>query len=384
VTTPLPGAAERLATRIAFFIAGLTISAWAPLVPLAKARLGLNDGQLGGLLLCLGLGSVLAMPLSGGLASRFGCRKIILAAGTLACLALPVLAAAPTVPALAAGLLLLGAGMGCIDVVMNIQAVIVERASGKSMMSGFHGLYSVGGIAGAGGVTGLLALKTPPLIAAGIVTALALLLLWGAAKGLLPYGGDEDAPAFALPKGRVLLMGALCFILFLAEGSVLDWSGVLLTASRGIPEAQAGIGYVAFSVMMTLGRLTGDAIVQRVGPRAILGFGASCAAAGFTLASLVPSWIASVAGFALVGVGASNVVPVLFTAAGNQRSMPGNLAIAGVTTLGYAGILLGPAVIGFVARASSLPLAFLIVAGLLVAVALCATAVTSEGASEEL
>lgn len=378
MTIPLPGAPERLATRIAFFIAGLTMSGWAPLVPLARARLGLNDAQLGTLLLCLGLGSVLAMPFSGGLAGKFGCRTIILLAGTAACLALPILAFAPTVPALAAGLLLFGAGLGCIDVVMNIQAVIVERASGKAMMSGFHGLYSVGGIAGAGGVTGLLALKTPPLVAAGIVTGLALLLLWSPAKGLLPYGGDEGAPPFALPKGRVLLIGALCFVLFLAEGSVLDWSGVLLSASRGMEEAKAGIGYVGFAAMMTLGRLTGDAIVQRIGPRAILVFGAACAAAGFALAALVPSWMASVLGFALVGVGASNVVPVLFTAAGNQRAMPGNLAIAAVTTLGYAGILLGPAVIGFVARSSSLPVAFLIVAGLLGAVALCAPAATSE------
>lgn len=377
-TRPAPGVTEQVATRIAFFVAGFAVSAWAPLVPLAKARLNLNDGQLGALLLCLGLGSVLAMPFSGGLAGKFGCRTIILAAGTATCLALPVVATATTIPLIVAGLILLGAGLGTIDVVMNIQAVIVERASGKAMMSGFHGLYSVGGIAGAGGMTGLLALKTMPLAAASIITVVALALLWGSAKGLLPYGSEEEAPAFAIPRGRVLLIGALCFVLFLAEGSVLDWSGVLLTTQRGLEEGHAGIGYVAFAVMMTLGRLTGDAVVRKVGTKRILTFGGLCTAAGFALAALVPNAAVSILGFALIGTGAANVVPVLFSAAGNQRAMPTNLAIAAVTTLGYAGILLGPALIGFVARASSLPLAFLLVAALLVVVAMCATPATTE------
>ncbi|MGC4043560.1 MAG: MFS transporter [Armatimonas sp.] len=367
---------EQLATRIVFFVAGFAISSWAPLVPLVQAKIGLDDGQLGALLLCLGLGSVITMPFAGGLAARFGCRTMILVAGGLVCLSLPVMAAAQTALQLAVALLVFGAGLGTMDVVVNIQAVIVEKAAGRAMMSGFHGMYSVGGIIGAGVVTGLLSLRLPPLHAILAIIALSALLLGIARKGLLPYGSEEDTPAFALPKGGVLLIGLLCFILFLAEGSVLDWSGVLLNTVRGVEKSSAGLGYVAFSITMTLGRLTGDVIVQRLGPQRILGLGGLCAAAGFALAALVPAWPVAVLGFALVGVGASNAVPVLFSAAGRQTAMPGNLAIAAVTTLGYAGILAGPALIGFASRALTLPLALLGVAILLVGVSLSARRVT--------
>ncbi|MGV3615708.1 MAG: MFS transporter [Fimbriimonas sp.] len=374
-----PGHREQVATRVAFLVAGITMASWAPLVPVVKARLGLDEGQLGTLLLLLGLGSVIGMPLSGGFAARFGCRRVILVAGVLGCVALPLLAAAGNSSALAAGLLLFGAGLGTIDVVMNIQAVIVERASGRAMMSGFHGLYSVGGIVGAGGMTGLLALGTTPLVATVIVAISAVLILFAFRKGLLPYATDEESPAFALPRGRVLLIGALCFILFLAEGSVLDWSGVLLNVDRGLDKARSGLGYVAFATTMTIGRLMGDRIVGKLGPSRILVFGGLCAALGFALAALVPVWPVAILGFALVGVGASNVVPVLFSAAGRQKAMPENLAIAAVTTLGYGGILAGPALIGFLARASTLPLALLAVAVLLVVVASCARSATDEG-----
>ncbi len=356
------------------------MAGWAPLVPIAKDRIRLDEATLGGLLLCIGLGSVLTMPFAGGLAARFGCRRVILVAGMVACAALPVMATAPTAALLAAGLLVFGAGVGTVDVVMNVQAVIVEKASGRAMMSGFHGLFSVGGIAGAGGLTGLLSLGLSPLNAILIVVATFVLMILGFAKGLLPYGSEEEAPAFALPRGRVLLLGALCFVSFLAEGAVLDWSGVLLNANRGMDKAQAGIGYVAFATTMTLGRLSGDSLVRALGPRLILLFGGACAASGFALASLAPSWRLSVVGFALVGAGASNVVPVLFSAAGRQTSMPSNLAIAAVTTMGYAGLLAGPAVIGFAARLTSLPLALLLVAALLTVVAVLSQRVTNEGA----
>lgn len=371
-----PAALEQLATRIVFFIAGFAISSWAPLVPLVRDKIGLDEGQLGTLLLCLGLGSVVTMPFAGSLAARFGCRRTILAAGALVCLSLPCMAAAPTALLLALALFVFGAGLGTVDVVINIQAVIVEKAANRAMMSGFHGLYSVGGIVGAGVVTGLLSLGLTPLSAILTIVALSALLLAGARSGLLTYGSTEDAPAFALPRGSVLLIGFLCFILFLAEGSVLDWSGVLLNTVRGLEKSWAGLGYVAFSITMTIGRLTGDAIVQKLGSTRILFVGGLCAAIGFALAALVPAWPVAVVGFALVGAGASNAVPVLFSAAGRQTIMPGNLAIASVTTLGYAGILVGPAIIGFLARALKLPVALLFVAVLLVGVSLSARRVT--------
>ncbi len=377
-TRNAPGRREQAATRAVFLVAGLAVASWAPLVPLARARIGLDDAQLGGLLLCVGFGSLLAMPVAGGLAGRFGCRRIIAVSGVAVCAALPVMAAATTVPLLAAGLLAFGASLGTLDVVMNIQAVIVEKASGRAMMSGFHGLYSVGGIAGAGAVTGLLSAGLSPVRAVLAVVAACVLLLCWSGQGLLPYGSEETTPAFALPRGRVLLLGALCFVMYLAEGSVLDWSGVLLNTVRGLANRWAGVGYVAFSITMTAGRLWGDAVVRALGPRRVLLGGGLCAAAGFAVAALVPCWPAAVVGFGLVGAGAANLVPVLFSSAGRQKAMPSNLAMAAVSTMAYAGILVGPALIGYGARATSLPAALLVIAAMVAAVGLSARAATPE------
>ncbi len=346
-------------TRAAFFVAGFCMAAWAPLVPAAKARMNLSAPDLGLLLLCMGLGSVLTMPFAGSLAARFGCRKVILAAGLTACAALPFMAVISQVPQMAIALGLFGAGIGSIDVVMNLQAVLVQRAAGRPLMSGFHGLFSVGGTLGAGALTGMLALGWQPVLGAAAIGTLGAILLIGYSPTMLTHGGDASGPALALPRGRVLLIGALCFAMFLAEGSVLDWSGVLLNEHRGVSPALAGIGYAAFEVTMVVGRLSGDRLVHALGERKILVFGGLCAAFGFAVAALIPSWPAALVGFALVGAGASNVVPTLFSSAGRQPSMPAHLALAAVTTLGYAGILSGPAAIGFVAGATSLSVAML-------------------------
>lgn len=373
-----PGARERIATRIAFFIAGFAVSAWAPLIPFARRKLALDDAQLGLMLLCLGIGSVLMMPLAGGLAARFGCRCTILAAGTVICLCMPALMLAPSIPVLAVALAVFGASLGVLDVVMNLQAVIVERASGRAMMSGFHGMYSVGGIAGAGGVAGALALGASPLVAITGTAALAALLLATARGGLLAQGGEGGHPAFALPRGRVLLVGAVCFAMFLSEGAVLDWSAVFLSTVRHADPATAGLGYVAFAVTMTLGRLTGDRVVQALGAFRVVVCGALVAASGFALVVMAASPLAGLAGFALVGAGAANVVPVMFSAAGRQHDMPTHLAVAAVTTMGYAGVLLGPAALGFVASLTSLAASLGLLVVLLVAVASVARLATRD------
>ena len=260
----VPGRLEQMSTRIAFFIAGFGLAAWAPLVPYAKARAGLDEATLGLLLLCLGAGSILAMPIAGVLATRFGCRRVLIGGTLLICLALPLLATASSMPLLVATLFVFGAGLGAVDSTVNLQAVIVERASGRNMMSGFHGLFSVGGIAGAAGVSALLALGLSPLWAIVVVIVLILAALLKAAPHLLPYGSESSGPAFAVPHGVVLFIGLLCFTVFLAEGAMLDWSAVFLTTEKSIGEAYAGLGYAAFALTMTAGRLMGDCIGRRV------------------------------------------------------------------------------------------------------------------------
>ncbi|RON48874.1 MFS transporter [Pseudomonas frederiksbergensis] len=373
LNTPIsfvPGRLEQMSTRIAFFIAGLGIAAWAPLVPYAKARAGLDEGTLGLLLLCLGVGSILAMPVAGLLATRFGCRRVVSAGVLLICAALPLLATVSSIPALIATLFMFGAGLGTVDSTVNLQAVIVERASGKTMMSGFHGLFSLGGIVGAAGVSALLGLGVSPLGATLVVNVILIVALLKAAPHLLPYGSESSGPAFAVPHGIVLFIGMMCFIVFLTEGAVLDWSAVFLASERGIDTAYAGLGYAAFALTMTAGRLTGDAIVRRLGATKVMVFGGLTAAVGLALATFAPTWEVALVGYALVGAGCSNIVPVLYTAVGKQTVMPESIAVPAITTLGYAGILAGPALIGFVAHGSSLSFAFGLMAVLLVAVAI--------------
>jgi predicted MFS family arabinose efflux permease len=364
-----PGSAEAHSTRIAFFIAGFAMAAWAPLVPFAKERLGIQEGALGTLLLCLGAGSILAMPIAGALTSRLGCRQVLTAAVLVICATLPMLAQVSAALWLGLVLFIFGAAIGSLDCVMNIQAIILERASGRTMMSGFHGLFSLGGVIGAGGVSGLLSTGLSPSGATLTVAAVVAVLLLVSAPHFLPYGGRSSGPAFALARGVVLFIGILCFILFLAEGAVLDWSAVFLADVRGMSTAHAGLGYAAFAATMTLGRLTGDSFVRRFGPRVTVVGGALLAATGLALATLIASWQVALFGYALVGAGCSNIVPVMFSLAGKQDEMPESVAVPAITTMGYAGVLLGPALIGFVAHSASLSTALLILSASLLGVA---------------
>jgi MFS family permease len=356
---PIPGILEQHSTRMAFFIAGFAIAAWAPLVPYAKARLAVGEATLGLLLLCLGIGSVLTMPLTGLLVARYGCRRVIWLATLFICGTLPFLAIASTIPTLALVLLVFGAGIGTVDVAVNIQAIIVEKATGRPLMSGFHGMFSVGGIVGAGGVSLLLSGGVEPFAAMLVVAGLIIVALLALGRWLLPYGSERDTPLFVRPRGIVLFVGLLCLICFLAEGSILDWGAVFLHSVRQVPVAEAGWGFTIFSIAMTICRLTGDRIVLALGGTRILVLGGLLAAGGLALAVLAPWLPVALLGFAIVGVGAANIVPVLFSSAGKQTLMPTNLAVAAITIFGYAGHLMGPALIGFVAEITSLSLALL-------------------------
>jgi predicted MFS family arabinose efflux permease len=241
------------------------------------------------------------------------------------------------------------------------------------MMSGFHALYSLGGFAGAAAVSALIGLNATLLVVGLAVAALMALATAASTPGLLSNKAEDHAAPFTLPRGVVLLIGAFCFVVFLAEGSALDWSAVFLRTVRHAAPATAGLGYVAFAVTMTGGRLVGDRVVTRLGLRRAVVVGAGVAAAGLAAATLAPGWISTVIGYALVGAGCANIVPALFTAIGRQSVMPESQAVPAVSVLGYAGILAGPAAIGLVASATSLTAALLAVAGLLAVVAASAT-----------
>ena len=352
-----PGKAQQWTTRIGYFIVGTGVAVWGTLVPYAKQRLALDESVLGMLLLCIGIGSLLSMPFAGALSGRFGCRRIIILSGTVFLLAIPLLATASSPLMLGADLLIYGASAGVMEVALTIQAVFVEQASGRSMMSGFHCLYSFGGIFGAGGMSLLLGLLSPAHAVLG-VCALMFLLLLGSGRFFLPYGSKGESAIFAMPRGVVLIIGAAAFVLYLSEGTILDWGALFMTVERGAETSRAGLAFAAFSVTMTLGRLFGDRIVQLLGDAHVLLYGSLCAAIGFGMVIFMPwSW-GTLAGFTVVGAGVSNIVPVLFSSIARQKDMPMGLAVSAVTTIGYLGILAGPAIMGFVAHATSLAVVF--------------------------
>jgi predicted MFS family arabinose efflux permease len=367
-------AKTRLATRLSFLAAGFSMSCWASLVPFAKGRIGVDDGTFGLLLLCLGIGSIVAMPLTGWLTARLGSKPMILGGGFGLVLLLPVLSVADSAFVLAVALLGFGASLGTIDVAMNVHAVEVERAAQRPLMSGFHAMYSIGGFAGAGGMILLLSAGVKPFAGALCGSAAALTALGLAWPRLLRARG---APVpFVAPRGVVLLLAGLGAITFLVEGAILNWSALLVIGARLVDAAQGGLGYMLFAIAMTIGRLTGDRFVAAAGNARVLIWGGLTAILGFIVLLTIPFPPVAMAGFLLIGFGASNLVPVLFHLAGRQTAMPAALGVAALTTTAYAGVLAGPAAIGFLSQAIGLHAAFWLLAGLMTLVPISARRAT--------
>ena len=352
------------AARAFFFIGGFGTATWAPLVPLLRERLMVGDDVLGMLLLCIGVGSLLTMPLSGALAMRLGCRRVVMTAAVLFAAILLLVSCVDTLSLAVPIVLIFGAVMGCIDVVVNIVAVLVEKGIGRRIMSGMHAFWSLGGFVGAGlyGVwVGLLGLT--PFQSTAIAAGLILLLTAVYGRHLIPYGGGGGA-LLALPRGIIVFVGMTAFIAFLSEGAVMDWGGVYLTTVRGMDLALAGTGYSVFSAAMLTMRFLGDRVVQRIGALLVAVGGALLAFGGILLVMFAPVDALLYVGFFAIGIGSANIVPVFFSLMGRQNVMPVSAAVSAVSTMGYLGILAGPAAIGFVSSLTTLQTAFAMLAAL--------------------
>lgn len=368
----------RLATRLSFLAAGFGLACWAPMVPLVKARLGLDEGALGLLLLSLGLGSIAAMQIANLLLRRLRGRTVILAGMAGMALSLPWLALAAGTGWAAAGLAVLGGSLGLIEIALNLHAIEVEQRCGTAMMSGFHALFSVGGFAGAGYMTCALWAGLPMSVAALVAAAAMLVAMAWADRGYIETRRPQASPLIVLPHGRVALLAGLAAIAFLAEGAILDWGAVLLMARRLVSSDQAGLGYTVFAVAITVARLAGDRAVARFGDGRALFWGGLACAAGFTTTLCAPALAPALLGFVLVGIGSANFVPILFRLASRQRQMEAVLAVRAVTTFGYAGILMGPATIGLAADHIGLQAAFAVLAVSMLAMPLFARVVAGK------
>ncbi|NHN89149.1 MFS transporter [Acetobacter conturbans] len=370
-------ARARVATRLTFFASGFAPAGWAPLVPYARQALHADDATMGLLLLCLGLGSLGAMLLTTPLNAKFGSRPVIIAGCIGAGLFLPCLSIAHSNLTLALSLLCFGASIGSLDVTMNVHAAEVEKLSARNLMSGFHALYSIGGFAGASMMTFLLSQHMGPLKSALVCAVIVLVATALAGPGLLQQKGAHEATLFVIPRGIVRVIAALTAIIFLVEGAVLDWGALFATQFGLVSVTMGGLGYTLFAIAMTAGRLTGDRVTAHVGNIATLVGGSVLTIAGFAILQMAPFAMMAMSGFALIGFGASNIVPVLIRCTSVQTVMPSGLAITAVTSVGYAGVLIGPAGVGFVAHALGLRIAFWILAALMLLIPLCARRICS-------
>ena len=353
--------APRAAVVAVFFALGATTGTWAARIPAIKAGLHLSAGTLGLVLLGPAIGSMLTMPVTGALLASVSPRRLVQIGVLAISVMLPLTTFAGSAWQLFAVLAGWGAGIGTMDVAMNTEAAAVQEHLGRTTMSSFHAAYSVGGLAGAG--AGAVAAATALSARANFTIASALILGIGIACAQLfasrpaghagsgiPHQRQSRWPAWSWPLACLAL---IAFGSFLAEGAASDWSAVYLHSSLGAAPGLAAVGYTVFSVAMVAGRLAGDRLTDRVGPARLVRGCAGIASVSFLAALLAGRVGAGLAGFALLGVGLSVIVPSVFTAAARIGTPGPNLAL--VTSTGYLGMLAGPALIGGLAEAVGLP-----------------------------
>lgn len=356
--------AARGAVTAIFALNGVLFGTWAARIPAIRDRVGLSDGELGIVLACIAVGAIAAMPIAGAAGARFGSRRATRVSFAFACGAVGVVALAPSLPMIAVLAVLLGMAMGSLDVSMNAHGVAVESRYDHPILASFHAAFSLGGLAG--GALGALA------AAAGVDVRvhLALVAAASAAIGLLWsrrfLGPDVDAvgaadPTFVRPPAQLIPLGLLAFACLLIEGASGDWSGVYLRDELGTSAGVAALGFTAFSVTMTAGRVIGDRLVERFGSVAVVRAGGAIAAGGFALALLASTPLAAIGGFACLGAGMSGIVPIVFRAAGQVPGMAPQLALAAVSSTGYLGFMVGPPVIGAIAELVGLPSALIVI-----------------------
>lgn len=348
------------AARFLFFAAGFLFATWGVQIPTVKDVYGLGVGAIGGLVLAAGVGSILGLTQAGWLIARHGARRVAWWGGLLSAVAVALLLRMPHLVLLWALLALFGMAMGLLDVAMNADASELERAAGRPLMSAFHGMFSLGGMVGAG-LGGLLfeAGVAPNLQVAGIAVLSVALVGWSVRQMPAPAApaAVEAHARFVLPRGRLALLGVLAALGFLVEGAVYDWSVLFLQTERGAPQQQAALAYASFSAAMAATRFLGDRLRARWSATGLLRASACLAALALAWVLLSTSVPLALAGFALAGVGLANVVPVLFSAAAQVPGVSAAHGISAVASLGYCGFMVGPSLIGLVAHGSSLTVA---------------------------
>jgi MFS family permease len=350
----------RTAVAAAFLIHSTVSGTWAPRLPAIKESLGLSDGELGTALVGLAIGLVVGTRVAGAPIDRWGSRPFMRAG-------FPLLAGTLLLPGLAdsgvqlfLALLVLGVASGALDVAMNAQGIEVERTLRKPILSGLHGLWSVGLGVGAGAAALAAAAGLDPLphfaIVAGVLALASVMTL----RGLLPaehhVREEEEQEARVAVRWTLALalLGVITFCSFVGEGSASDWSAVYMTQELGSSQALGALAFTAFAVTMATMRFAADPLRARVGNVQLVRTGSLIAAGGLGLGLLIHEPAAAIAGFALLGLGLAAVVPIAFAAAGEMDPRATGRLVGRVATVGYVGSVAGPIAIGWLAEATSL------------------------------
>jgi len=374
VRTPLRAAAAL------FVLAGALFGVWASRVPAVTAKLELTPNELGVVLLLLALGATLAFAVAGRASDIFGPPRVARALGVAAALALILVGMAPNIASLGLSLFLFGATVGGLDVAMNSWATEVEQRRGRPVMSSLHAMYSVG--TGLGAATGYLAASADLVVSAHFAIAAVLfaaICLWMA---IVDWTFDRPktarrGPIYVLPKRGLAIVAVVAFCASIGEGGMADWSAIFLVAVAQVGDADAALGFTVFSIAMVVARLLGDRFVARVGAIAAGRLSGIAATIGVLIAVVFGSFGAALVGFALMGMGYALIMPLAFSRAASDGTMARGAAIASVATLGYGAFMLGPPLIGFIADATSIRLAFGLLAAFAVLIVIFAKALGS-------
>lgn len=382
----------RLATRVQFLALGTLVGAWGAHIPSVKLRYALGDGMLSLVLLASAMGAVLSLLFAGRIVGRFGARKAAAAAAVVMSALLGVVLDYPNVLVLMPAMLGFGASMSLFDVAINTEGSVLESLGGRPIMSNLHGMFSVGGMTGAGLTSAMLHAGVAPRLQLFFICAAIALTVLLAARGMLAThsanigdrGDEPDEARFAWPRGLLLVIGLLIFAGMTAEGVMYDWCVLYLKQEIAMPQALAALGYAAFSGAMAVSRFGGDRLRARYSERALLGFGSGLAAVSMAIVLLAAEpWVALI-GFMLVGAGLAPVAPILFVAATHVPGVSRAAAIASVTSIGYAGFMIGPPLIGSIATTSSLTLALGVVVLAAVLLSIGARWVPEQGGGAEV
>jgi MFS family permease len=347
-----------------FVLSGTTFGVWASRIPAVAEFHELSKQQLGLLLLLLALGALLSFSSSGWACDRYGTKRVCQITGALIALSMIGAGISENLWAFCVAIFLFGAGHGSCDIAMNVWATDWEKKSGKSLMGFFHAMWSVGG--GCGAATGVLAAYGSVgyglhfTVVAVIVSSIVLFLSTN--RWYVTDPAPSKAKAFSIPRGPLLLVGTLLFCASVVEGSITDWSAILLVTLSNATQAQAALGYTAFSIAMVATRLFGHVLMARFDIVVLSRFCGALAAIGMTASALSTNLIVSIVGFVLAGFGVALFFPLVFRRAGNDPVIPKGEAMASVATLGYGGMLFGPPIIGWIAEYTSLSVSFIGVA----------------------